>query len=471
MDPKNKFDEKLKNLFDQHSEPAPESVWEKIMEVRKDRKRAGFLSGYRWLLLLLLIPVGSGIYFISQPGENKNEIIADKELPGASNNSPVNSHDQINNSEGQPVQGNSEINKNEQAATQNIPVKENPVITKSKTGGIMVAVNTPVSEQEGNDENSNATANPDELALAITTDAASDEENNLNEIAAVNATVSSQLAADSLTSEQEEKEESTVKENVDEKIKIPPPASTNFFSVEVYVLPEYAIRHMSEKPSQNVTDHLNRRMESETRDNAISAGFNLRYEINQHYFVRAGIRYSQINEKFFATRTNIIETIGSIDSTIKGYIIDPFLPPVPYYGIDTTFAYVPYYFVEAAANRYTFIDIPVSAGVQFKFKQLDLYISAGVEFNISSSASGKIISPDTLYLLDLSNPQQTPVKNNASLSVQTSFGCAYHMTKRFDFILEPCYRHQLGTFTKNEYPLNHSYSRLGIIAGVKYNIR
>ena len=236
------------------------------------------------------------------------------------------------------------------------------------------------------------------------------------------------------TQAQELKNDSATELSKTEAIKPTPYLKHHAVSLELYISPEHATKDLSEKPSQVEAGYLNLRRQSETINNAFSAGINLRYEISEHYFVRAGIRYSVINENVYYKQPKSIAVPSSIDSTIKGYIVDPFLPPVTIYKYDTTYSFKTVYTDQAAHNRYTFIDIPVSAGIQFGFKQFNFYISAGLELNFLAASSGVIagIATDTIDL----NSAGTPFKK-VSLSVQSGIGCAYHVSPAFEFIIEP----------------------------------
>lgn len=499
MDPKNKFDEKLKDLLNQHSEQAPDSVWEKIAGERKQRKAGGWFSKYRLALLLLLTGIGSAIYFLVPTSEyqvvSENELkdatLSSKELQGPV---PVLSKEIENQPDEKSLQnktlaeienGQNEIpgnlTKNAEPGNKAIKKKNRQKVDVAFALNIPVKKNTPEKGKNAKNKNENLqplTGNSEELLTKSIGDEVLNQSDNNNDntdqvITNVNDTAvkNEQAVNDSLISEQEEKKDSTQKENTKETDKSLTGSSSYSFAVEIYISPEFAAKHLSEKSPQEATYYLQGRQESETRDYAFCTGMNVRYSINERYFVRAGIRYSQINEKFYSRRTNVVETISSIDSTLKGYIIDPFLPPVPYYEWDTTYKYIPYYYVLTANNSYSFIDIPVSAGVQFKSKRFDFYFSAGVEFNLKTTSKGLILAPDTLYLLTISIADQSPVKKKSSLSVTTGFGYAYHISEKFDLLFEPNFRHQLGSMTKKEYPLNQKYSRIGIIAGIKYNIR
>ncbi len=469
MESENKFDRTLRELLNQQTEIPPKSVWEGI-EQKRNKRKAVWFSKYRWaILLLILFPVATGVYLFNKTNESKNEIAQN---PGAEteNQQPeLISQNPGLQTQASPVQPPDYSNgKSEDSKTkiQNSHLAENSVKKNTKKTNALISVGMIVNSNNSNSENENNENEHINQQISV------ENQNAIQETAgALMDSLQNVTMQDSLVAQQEEKTDSSSVKKAEEKPEIKNGIKNNFFSIEIYVSPEYANKQLSEKESQQPDYYLERRKESETSDNAFSTGLNIRYTFHEKYFVRAGIRYSQIKEKFYSKQTKYIETVTAIDSLLKGYIIDPFLPPVPYYEIDTTFAYMPVNYIQTAINRYTFIDIPVSAGIQIKLKRFDIYFSGGVEFNISMNASGKILAPDTIYLLDLASPNKTPVKNKSSMSIQSGFGFAYHISPQFDFMFEPNYRQQLETITKSDYPLNQKYSRIGIMAGVRYNIR
>ncbi len=505
MDPKNTFDELLKEKLHQHSEPVPGRVWEKIARDSGKKKAAFWRAG--WALLLLAF-ISTAVFFMNENG--KEQVLHS----GSAN--------LTDKSGGESSTGSNPVDENAKTAPQSFPSvskafkpeqkqhKENSVVsTTHKNAALPQATASTQQENKYKSNSKNKVVNSaadskgmitakDETAVAsvtvITMDAASGsvEQSSANTLGKENNETTPETVALETDSNQSALPPSVIKDiegnknipadSVAQDIKndsatgqateaaVPPMAYVNSHpvSIEVYILPENATKNLNEKPSRQEPDYLNVRKESETIDYAFSAGANLRYQLSSHYFVRVGARYSVINEKL-DLKQSTTESHSSLDSTIRGYIIDPFLPAVPIYKYDSTSSEMTVTTSQAANNRYTFIDVPISAGYQLRFKKFDLYLSAGIEVNFLTHTSGKIAAESNNDLIDLDSGN-APF-NKTSLSFQSGLGFTYHFSSSLELMVEPNFRKQLTTMTKDDYPLDQKYTRIGIMAGIKYNLR
>lgn len=495
MDPKNEFDERLKDLLGHHSEQAPNSVWEKITGQRKKRKSGGWLSKRSLLLLLLLTGLGTGIYFmiplseIVFENELKDAAPSSKEIPDARLMQKEITRRTDEKFQQNKVSDAIKTNHDESRESLTEKIHSDNLSTKEKSRkniNATVALNIPPKTMVTLKENfkSKNFNMPDEVKdqkQLPDNDKELLTKNIINEILNLPDAIINQAlipVSDSIaTNEQTDKENFFTSEekkdsaHLNEVNVVDTTKATTFhryLAIEIYILPEYASKRLDAK-SLPATYYMQSREQSEMRDYAFSSGINFRYSLNKRYFVRAGVRYSKIHEIFFSARTRFEQT-ASMDSVLTGKVIDPFLPAIPYYEWDTVYTNTPYNYTLAANNTYSFIDVPVSAGYQLQLKRADIYFSAGVEFNIRTTGKGSILAPDTLNPRALDDPDQTPL-NKSFLSMTAGIGYAYHLTKKFDLLFEPNYRRQLSSMTKKEHPLNQKYSRIGLILGIKYNIR
>lgn len=486
----NKFDEKLKELIDQHSEQPPTHVWENIKK-EKDRKKAGWIIfNYRWALLLLIFGLaGIGLYECQKPNEKLNSPSGKNKISeqpqnkqrlvsgSTSSTSEQHSEEKINSFSKEfapPVNVNST----------NAEINQSNIETNNKKE-ILIAVSLPLKKQIKNfskkqQPNKISSESVKENSSSIKQQQGDIDQNNISQATDKNENIPSQTNDNITTANSVIIPDSVVAANtaVVDTIKTPDAKkannllvlsgdSTPSFSFALYVSPDYAAKQLHAKPAINSGSYLDIRKEGEERDFAYSAGVMISYAVTKHFFVRSGINYSEINETVLLRFKKEISTV-KIDTLVRGFILDPFLPPQPYYLSDTSIVTLVSPYTIAGENKYIFVDIPLSVGYTFDFKRIRMYITAGVSLNIISSYKGKIVAPDSSYMLILEDAHQTPFIDKTGISIMAGFGCFYQISKKFDLMLEPNYSEQLNSITEKQYPLEQKYKRIGIKAGLSY---
>ena len=165
--------------------------------------------------------------------------------------------------------------------------------------------------------------------------------------------------------------------------------------LDLYASPDYPITHGYAQSKLSYT-----------------LGVRINRSFGQHFSVKTGIQYSQIN------------LVGS-DSSIGGAILH--------------------------INR---LDLPVLAGYSFGKADIKTTINGGVIFNLSSS-----VSPESA---------QGYFENNLGLSLYLGVNFETKINDKFSLFGEPYYRYQLTSMTVSSVPIIKFIDIVGINIGARY---
>ena len=123
-------------------------------------------------------------------------------------------------------------------------------------------------------------------------------------------------------------------------------AAGNKYYIEVYVSPDYAFKSFSDTANSVL---LQKRKESTSFRSAFSTGFRYTRVFNNGASIRAGVNYSQINEKFSYVQSNIVQ-VTYITDPVTGDTTGTFLTRGNRY--------------KTTNNRYHTIDVPLLLGFE-----------------------------------------------------------------------------------------------------------
>ncbi|GEM_PF-4908980 len=466
------FDRNLREKAEQHHPPVPSDMWDRIMASRKKKKRA--LGWWKVAGIIFFLTAGGGYLGYKHLNENQTaEKISEKaaqpaaaddahKLKDDGENDAIHPADEMNNNEIEnPSSAPEAIAKAESVKKISAPVK--------KSESIAAYLNIPAEENNVNTstepkgQGKNQPENADENITPSET-----REAGINtEITEAEKVAEATPAA----AAKEESEKDTEQQAAAEEEKILKPGIKIIpeYSLEMIASPDVSFKYLDTRSGDQSRNYKTMREESEKHDYAYSFNLYFRADLTDHLFVRTGIQYVRIYERFSITITERYIADIIIDTLLKGMILDPFQPPQPYFLLDTIYDYKFHEFQFAADNRYQFVNIPVSIGLKTTLSSFDLYATAGVLFSIAASASGNIIAPDSLYLLTLQNQKDSPYRSKTGISGSVSLGVAYHLGTRISFLFEPSFRMNLKSITKEEYPLKQKYAAAGFGMGIKYD--
>jgi len=231
-------------------------------------------------------------------------------------------------------------------------------------------------------------------------------------------------------------------------------ASGNKKYLEIYGGPDYAFRSLSDTGN---SEYLKRRKESTKFSSAFSAGVRYTKVFNNSMSVRAGVNYSQINEKFTFSQGNLVQVtyiIGTNGDTLGSYIT-------------TGTRY------KTTINKYRSIDIPLAMGYEMGNGRLHANINAGVIVNIYSWQKGDVLdtayNPVNITTGKGSSPYQ--FKSNIGVGFIGGVSVYYKLTDRLHLMAEPYFRYNFSPMNKDNITLKQKYQTAGLRVGIRIDLK
>ncbi len=237
--------------------------------------------------------------------------------------------------------------------------------------------------------------------------------------------------------------------------------NTDWF-VEVYAAPELAfksIENISATPQ-----YLQRKDSSESMRLGYSAGVRLIKPITDNFLVKAGVQYTQINEKFTYRTENEVRTttVISVRTIIRG-------PGDTLRITDTSTVQQTGFKNNTIRNRYRSFDIPVTLGYQFGNDNLQFGVNAGVVFNISSWYQGVILD-SSMSAVPITKGSTSIYKNNIGLGLYGGFSVLKKLGEDTQLFFEPYFRYNLSGITSEQSSFKQRFSLGGLSIGLRYNL-
>lgn len=228
-------------------------------------------------------------------------------------------------------------------------------------------------------------------------------------------------------------------------------AAGNKKYVEVYGGPDYVLRSFADTAN---SEYLRRRKESTKYSSAFSFGMRYTRVFSNGMSFRAGLNYSQVNEKFTYTEGNIVQQVFIINA-----------------NGDTTGAYsytgTRY---KSTMNRYRTIDVPVTIGYELGNERLHANINAGVVLNVYSWQKGDVL--DTAYrpvsiTTGKSGASPYGFKTNIGLGFIGAASIYYKLNDRYRLMAEPFIRYNFSAANKADITLKQKFTTIGLRLGLR----
>ena len=199
---------------------------------------------------------------------------------------------------------------------------------------------------------------------------------------------------------------------------------------------------------------------------SFNAGVNLVKSIGEHFLLKAGIQYNQVNEVFRNTRINEIKLITTV--TIRTVILSP---GDTVYIRDTSVIRQVGTISKQTQNHYKSWDIPLTLGYEFGGSDLRLNANLGLIANVHSSYRGEL--PDSLQqTVNIANHRSTGVyKTNIGLGLYAGMAILKGIGTNMDLIIEPHARFNLGNMTNDPTWFRQKNILAGVSIGVRYKLK
>ena len=234
-------------------------------------------------------------------------------------------------------------------------------------------------------------------------------------------------------------------------------AKPSKFLADIYFSPEYYFRTLTAKNTESI-DYAQARDNSESYNYGFGIGVRLSYLIKNQIALRAGLEYNQLGEVFKYEKDDDIRTIiTEIKDSQTGEVLRD------------TQVFVGKH-IKKTYNRFHLIDLPISLGYELQKNKWTIALNGGVSLNLLFRKRGDILSPqlEPVSISDSSEETYPAFASNAGISIFGSVGFYRHLNENWQVVVEPHYRHFLGSFSKSGYPLKQDYRSAGLLLGLRH---
>ena len=455
------FDEFVKGQFSDYSANVPGHIWENIIAKRKSKPKRfwSMLRGSNLLILSLMLLIGGGTsYLILSSGKNNSSIkniSTEKNIPVSQT---VNASPEKKVSENKPTTLSDKPVEEEKNITD--VVSDKPSVNSDKSSNKNNFF-TPSSHKKGIKnttviENNNTEINKEDISLTQN----NKEVTNTILFSPFKFSNARELSGANILNSQNVKfpDCPTIEKN----------AAGNKTYWEVYAGPDRAFENYKSYSDTASNNYLQKRKASTKFASAFSAGVRYTKVFNNGTSVRAGVNYTQVNEKFVYFNPNEIKNITVITTRVvirapgdTIYISDTLQYQQTGTRIKTTY------------NRYRNIDIPIVIGYELGNGKIHANINAGVIINVYSWYKGDVL--DTLYqpvsITTGKGNSAYQFKNNIGVGFLGSISVYYKITEKLHLVVEPYFRYNLSPMSKENLNLQQKYHIAGLHAGLRFDLK
>lgn len=238
----------------------------------------------------------------------------------------------------------------------------------------------------------------------------------------------------------------------------------NDLYLEVYGSPDY-VQKMSNSGITGSLNYLKKKDSSENIMGSYTAGVRLSKTLGEHFVVKSGIQYSQVNEKFNYTNENEIRFITVV--TIRTIIRSPGDTLIIR---DTSLVQQQGTRVKTTYNKYRSLDIPLILGYEWGGEKLRVSVNAGIILNLQSWQQGETL--DTNYIPAAFNSKAgMNFKRNIGLSIYAGLSVIKKVGKNSELFFEPYFRKNLGNMTESTSVFQQKFNTTGISIGLRYKLK
>lgn len=446
-----KFDNYLRSELKDISSSVSPHIWENIVAERRKRKPVGFWINFFTLKNVVLLAgvfiaaAGSLLYFNKR---NDNNLVADATATTTIITSTNSINTNMQQAADRPSQTQSNIaaiikEENNNGGNKFVVAKKNLTETKlvKADGNIYPSNITEETAPMANTESNSDFVNEEKFAQK-------DQSNRL--------LFQSPLKISAVLSESFLQNRNSVNVKVPGCPTVEEAAAGNKKYFEVYAGPDFTLRNFKDT-SQSV--YLQQRKASTKVSFAYSAGIRYSRVFNNGMSIKAGLNYSQINEKFSFVQNNLIQVT---------YVIDPNTGDTAgSYTVSGTRKKTTY-------NKYRTIDIPILMGYELGNGRLHVNINAGAMINLYSWQKGEVLDKNLQPVSittgkSLSSPYQ--FKNNVGVGLTGGVGFYYKLNDQLHILAEPYFRYNLKPMSKEVLTLQQKYNTMGIRFGMRLDLK
>lgn len=232
--------------------------------------------------------------------------------------------------------------------------------------------------------------------------------------------------------------------------------------LEAYASPDMPFKSVSNVSASPL--FMLKKDSSESMQVSYSAGLRLVKPLTDNLLLKAGVQYTQANEKYVYRTENEVKTTTVV--TIRTIIRAPGDTVIVQ---DTSVLQTIGFRNNTVRNRYRSFDIPVTVGYQFGNEDLKFGINAGVVINLSSWYQGVILD-SSLATVALNKSGNNVYKSNIGLGLYGGFSVVKRLSDDMHVFFEPYFRYNLSSMTTPQASFRQRLSVGGLAVGLRINL-
>jgi hypothetical protein len=234
------------------------------------------------------------------------------------------------------------------------------------------------------------------------------------------------------------------------------------WDLEVYISPDMPFKTVTNNTAS--AQLLSTKDSSESLRPGFTAGFRIVKPLNDHFAIKTGLQYSQINERFTyrtenETRTTTVVSIRAIIRAPGDTLLVRDTSTLTQIGFKTN----------SVKNRYRSLDIPILASYQVGNDDLRFGITAGAIINLSSWYQGVILD-SSLSAVALNKETNMVYKSNIGIGLYAGFSISKRISYATQLFFEPYLRYNLSNMTNPDASFNQRFSIGGLNMGLRFNL-
>lgn len=473
------FDSFVRDKLEQHSSPVPDGLWEKIIN-EKERKpkifwwtQPGFYAAAAGVILML-----SGYFLFKHISKNNTNI---------SNNSTLSVPQQTNTISKAPLSLQDKIQGNNNGISKNLSntSTNNSSATFKIENNSTAKADAAKSTISSNVKRAIISGNRKSNFHAVERSSQQNIIQQLNGQFSTNKTINNGLQEESNTEMQESK--GFAKGSVMLSLRsfdinnalIPPinlrrilgindcPSvngkQRNDWYVELYASPDYSMKTITGNGAS--ATYLQKKDSTENPAVGFTAGVRITKTIGDHLFLKAGVQYAQINEKFAQRLENERKTTTVIVTrTISRPQGDTTIT-------DTSSVTQVGYKVLRNINHYKSIEIPVLVGYEFGKEEDDwkVAVNGGIIVNASSWYNGITLDTSLNVVTIDSKGSNGVFQKNTNLSLYGSVQLIRKISDYIDLFAEPYFRYSMYN-TSSNFGFSQKFNTIGVSLGTRIKL-
>lgn len=234
------------------------------------------------------------------------------------------------------------------------------------------------------------------------------------------------------------------------------------WDLEVFISPDIPFRTVTNNTA--TTQLLSRKDSSESLRPGFTAGFRIVKPFNDHFSIKTGLQYSQINERFTyrtenETRTTTVVSVRAIIRAPGDTLLVRDTSTLTQIGFKTN----------TVKNRFRSLDIPILASYQVGNDDFRIGLTAGAIINLSSWYQGVMLD-SSLSTVALNKETNMSYRSNIGLGLYAGISVTKRINYTTQLFFEPYFRYNLSNMTRPEASFNQRFSIGGLMMGLRFNL-